>query len=425
MTSFSKHDRVFLLLFSNAILVILGYALAIATGFASILPMKILKTLLLLGSIIYVMSQTNVFSSLKAVKNKKLIIALCLSVPYFAFLSNDVWASLNRTLTFLIPLVYVWVSLSLLIHRYGQKEVLQILSGMISIIYSIPMLAYVVFGGGFSGQSIYGESVGQVFISNHFGWSAALFLISNFHATINKMGGRTFLRLSNVLLILLAVYLLIVSGNRSSWLAVVLCLIVFLFYYQGVPLYQKFLILISPVILFSYLLSQKNEAIFFVIERTERKSASGDEGRLERLDVIIERLSETPAHWFTGVGLFNYTAFTKEGKGIANYHNSYFEILFGLGLPLFVLFMVFMLYEPIRQFMTRVSKYDLLLIPLVIIPFFESNLTAGQFLFFPWFSYVFALNAKKKYAFYGTRNWFRYITPKRFVTKAKEDMRAA
>ena len=119
-------------------------------------------------------------------KHKKLIIALCLITPAFAFISKDIVSSLNRTLTFLIPLVYIWLSMSLLIYRYGQKEVLNLLSGMIMIIYAIPMLSYIVFGGGFSGESIYGESEGQVFVSNHFGWSAALFLISNFHVSMNN-----------------------------------------------------------------------------------------------------------------------------------------------------------------------------------------------------------------------------------------------
>ncbi len=119
-------------------------------------------------------------------KHKKLIIALCLITPSFAFISKDIVSSLNRTLTFLIPLVYIWISISLLIYRYGQKEVLQLLSRMIMIIYAIPMLSYIAFGGGFSGESIYGESEGQVFVSNHFGWSAALFLISNFHVSMNN-----------------------------------------------------------------------------------------------------------------------------------------------------------------------------------------------------------------------------------------------
>ena len=114
--------------------------------------------------------------------------------------------------------------------------------------------------------------------------------------------------------------------------------------------------------------------------------------------------------------MFNYDAFIKEGEGIANYHNSYFEILFGLGVP-FLFFIWFLCYMSLlNNLLKRVSKYDLLLIPLIIIPFFESNLTAGQFLFFPWFSYVFALNAKKKFAYFGTRNWFHFINPKQFET---------
>ena len=73
--------------------------------------------------------------------------------------------------------------------------------------------------------------------------------------------------------------------------------------------------------------------------------------------------------------------------------------------------MVFMLYEPIKQFVKRISKYDLVFIPLAIIPFFEGNLTAGQFLFFPWFMYIIALNAERRFYLFGRRNWFYYVSP--------------
>lgn len=395
---------------------VVGYAMAVATGTASVGPMKIFRTIVLLGSFFFVLTQGTTVSSFTSIKNKKLIIALCLITPAFTIISKDIVSSLSRTMTFIIPLLYIWISINLLLYRYGQKEVLDLLSRMIMIIYAIPMLSYIVFDGDFSGQSIYGESDGQVFVSNHFGWSAALFLISNFHVSLNRSKKRLLTTTVLVLFIILAVYLLIVSGNRSSWLSTALSLIFILFYYKGVPFYQKFLIVISPIILFSYLISQKNDAVLFVIERTERKAKSGDEGRLERLDIIIKRVSASPSLYLTGVGMFNYDAFLKEGEGIDNYHNSYFELLFGVGIPLFILYMLFMLYEPIKQFIKRVSKYDLLLIPLIIIPFFESNLTSGQFLFFPWFSYVFALNAQKKFAYFGTRNWFHFIDPKQFET---------
>ena len=85
---------------------------------------------------------------------------------------------------------------------------------------------------------------------------------------------------------------------------------------------------------------------------------------LSVLMLILRRLSETPSHWFTGVGLFNYAAFKKEGEGIGNYHNSYFEILFGLGVPLFLLFMVFMLYEPAKQFIKACLQIRFVLDPI-------------------------------------------------------------
>lgn len=414
LNRFLRNDKVFLLLFLNTVLVILGYALARVTGFASVEPMKIFRTLLFFASTLYVFSQKDTSPSSKALKYNRLIIALCLITPLFAFISNDVGDSMNRTLTFLIPLIYIWRSVCLLVYRYGQKKTLQLLSAMIMIVYLIPMLSYVAFGGSFSGESIYGASEGQVFVSNHFGWSAALFLISIFHGSMNSRSKGLIQKLVFYLLILLGLYLLIASGNRSAWLAIALSLVVILFYYKGLPIYQKFLIVIFPIILFSYLISQKNEAVSFVIERTKRKQESGNEGRLERIDLIAKRLSENPTKWVTGVGMFNYDAFDKEGTGISNYHNSYFEILFGLGVPLFILFMIFMIYEPLKQFLNRVSKYDLLLIPLIIIPFFESNITSGQFLFFPWFSYIFALNAKKKFAFFGSRNWYSIINPNQF-----------
>ncbi len=82
---------------------------------------------------------------------------------------------------------------------------------MIMIIYAIPLLSYVAFGGDFSGESIYGEREGQIFISNHFGWSAALFLIAHFHVFHKKKEKSVIQRLVTIFLLLLAVYLLIVS----------------------------------------------------------------------------------------------------------------------------------------------------------------------------------------------------------------------
>ena len=412
---FLKKERVFTLLFLNALLVVIGYALAVATNLASVGPMKLLKTLIFFASLGLVFIERDWLISLRAIKNKTLIISLCLILPAFTLISINILDSIKRTAGFLIPFVYIWLSVSILIFRYGQKKVLWLFSYMIMVIYAIPMLSFILFGGDFSGETIYGKQEGLVFVSNHFGWSAALYIIATFRVTKKKRQPLV-IRFFFVSLSLLAVYILIVSGSRSSILAVMIALMMQLFYYKGMPLYKKFLIVLAPVILLTYLISTRNDAMMFVIDRTERKIENKSEGRSRRLNIITERISERPVLWLTGVGLCNYAAFTKKGKGISNYHNSYFELLFGLGIPAFILFMVFMLYEPSMQFLKRVSSYDLLIIPLAIIPYFESNLTAGQFLFYPWFSYVFALNAKRPFAAFGKRNWFKFLNPPYFET---------
>ena len=128
------------------------------------------------------------------------------------------------------------------------KRNTKLLSKMVLLVYAIPMLSYVVFGGGFSGKSVYGLQEEMVFVSNHFGWSAALFLLATFHL---DLGRKTYQKLVLRIFMLLAIYLLVVSGNRASLLAVALAFIVILFYYKGVPIYTKFFILIAPVILSS------------------------------------------------------------------------------------------------------------------------------------------------------------------------------
>ena len=79
------------------------------------------------------------------------------------------------------------------------------------------------------------------------------------------------------------------------------------------------------------------------------------------------------------------------------YHNSYYEILFGVGIILFLVFLSFMMFRPLIRYIKYYAKYTLLLPPLMILPFFESNLTGGQFLFFPWFTFMLLLNAKIKF----------------------------
>ena len=56
-----------------------------------------------------------------------------------------------------------------------------------------------------------------------------------------------------------------------------------------------------------------------------------------------------------------------------------------------------MIFRPFYYYAKYYSKYFLLITPFAIIPFFESNLTGGQFLFYPWFIFMLLFNIPPYY----------------------------
>ncbi len=89
--------------------------------------------------------------------------------------------------------------------------------------------------------------------------------------------------------------------------------------------------------------------------------------------------------------MFNYDE-VAPFRELGSYHNSYLEIFFGGGIILFILFCLFMVFRPVGNYFKYYSKIFLIFPPLAIIPFFESNLTGGQFLFYPWFMLMLLFN---------------------------------
>ncbi len=142
-------------------------------------------------------------------------------------------------------------------------------------------------------------------------------------------------------------------------------------------------------------MADPNSSINFVKDKSVSQEQKGEK-RLEAATVMVDHLNKEPTLWLTGVGMFNFSNL-KNKVGLGGYHNSYYEILFGVGIPLFLVFLSFMVFRPIKRFIKYYSKYTLLLPPLMIIPFFENDMTGGQFLFFPWFTFMLLLNAKVKY----------------------------
>ena len=385
------NDNVFKLLGLNLVLVIIGYASVNVGGETVFNILKNIRLAVLIFSIVFVLN-SNGFR-IKRLKNNRKIFVFLIFVALLTLLSPLPGESFFKALTFIFPFTYIIFSINYLL-KYGALKLLISFSVMILIAYILVPISFLLFGGDLSGSNVYGEMEGQAFVSNQFGWGSALVILSAF--TVLK-----YIRLKKIykvlvfLAVLLSIYILIVSANRSGMLSVGLGVVALLLKDRSLVFYKKIMVVLPLILITLYVANKENSAIDFLMEKNEMQLETGQEGRYIAAVTMIEKFNEEPIRWFTGVGMFNYEFLKKSNSILKGYHNSYFEILFGAGIILFSLFLYFMLLYPFKVFWQRTVHYSLLFFPLTIIPFFESDLTAGQFLFFPWFSYILILNAKE------------------------------
>jgi O-antigen ligase len=296
----------------------------------------------------------------------------------------------------MVPFYYVLFSVCLLLVEFPTKLVLDEVLNIINWVYAIPIASFFFTGGSLSDTNIYyisSENESTLFVSNHYGWSASLFLVT----AIDLLTNRPIPIYRKGLLIVgsvVAMYLVLISGNRTSWLSLSVVGLVFIFRYQLVGVTKKALLLAIPVMLINYLILDPKSALNNRLQKTEVQQKKG-EPRASRAAISIQYFNEYPALWMTGLGLFNQSKI-KSITGNPSYHNSYLDILFGTGIFGFIFFVYLLLFIPLITYLRFFASKYLFLFPVIIIPFFESNLTGGQFLFFPWFILV-TLLSKARY----------------------------
>jgi O-antigen ligase len=389
-------DWVAQLLFVNGFIVIISYGLAFMTDKASVGAMLIVKSLFLLFSFSFLILKKKIVSPHLIFDSGNTPLFFCMVMVLFAMFTNDPNTSLDYVVKFAVPLLYVYYSISYLIAKYGIILTLKGIHWGILIIYSIPFIAFVFQGGNLTESNLYGyeEGSGDAFVSNHYGWSSTLYILSFIFVWKSiklNITGRAF----SIILLIIALFLLISSANRASWLSLIVLIVPFFNSYRGLSFKYKIVAILIVAAMVIYFIGDPNSGLNFAIEKSYAERETG-ESRFEVTDVVLDKNSEEPLRWILGNGLFNYDVL--KGKTLLTaYHNSYWEILFGAGIPLFLIFMSFMFFRPFIRFFKYYSKFTLLIAPLIIIPFFEFNLAGGQFLFFPWFSYMFLLNAKVKF----------------------------
>jgi len=394
-------DPVFILLSLNFFWVIIGYGLGTVFGKNSgpVSIMRQFKTLFLFLSFIHVLMRNGL--SFKFLANKFSILLVIIVVGFHSLLSNDLTESGYKAFTFIYPLLYIVFSVNYL-SKFGAINNLIGLSMAILVIYAFVPLSYFLIGGSLDTDIIYGRNEGNLFVSNHYGWSSALYITTSL--TVLKFYPlKKLYKWCIIGFLPFVFFLLIVSASRSAILSVLMVFAFFLFKNNSIKSSTKILLIIFSFSIFLFIANNENSAIDFLVEKNSRQLETGEEGRIITTRAMLKAFENNPVYWFTGVGMFNYSEMKSNGGTLSSYHNSYWEILFGSGIFVFIAFLNFILIKPLKAFWKRVSDYSLLFFPLMLIPFFEGDLTAGQFLFFPWFTVMIILNLKELH-FYSKNN---------------------
>jgi len=394
---FLKSGPVSLLLCLNMALVILGYGLAVLTGKASVGPMAIIKPIILFLSFIYVWNKKRNLNFSTVFSSGQTPLFFSLFVLLSVLWSQQPSKSIYSAVTLVLPIIYIYMSVDLLIRKYGIQETMLLFHKMLIITFSIPVIAYLITTPSLADTNIYGfdEESGQAFFSNHYGWASTILILSiiGMYRQIRK---NIFAHIIAIIALLLSTYLILISGSRSSIISLALAIVIMLFRYKGISTFYKTFILISSIAGVLFLLADEDSGLNLALTRTETQREQG-EARLDITNVMLNHFDKNPDLWIRGLGFFNHKPLKDSPLGINGYHNSYWELLFGLGVPVFLLFLSFMVFRPILNYSRFFSKWVLIFPPILLIPYFESNVTAGQFLFFPWFTFMFLLNVKKKY----------------------------
>lgn len=384
-------DINFRFLFLNMVLVLIGYASANTLGMGVFGTIKVVRTILLFISIGFVLS-INGFSTVRILNSQSVYIIVFFIFIGSFFGSNSI-SSLYRGFTFVIPFLYVVYCINYLL-KYGAFNLLKGLSLMIMLVYLIAPISYLLFGADLSNTLIYGATDEDAFASNHYGWSSVIFILSAF--TVLKYYNLNLIFKYTIFLFLPFVfYLLMISANRSGMLSLAIAFFFFIIKDKYIKISYKLLISTIPLLILFFISLQESSVFKFLQQKNEQQLESGVEGRFDAFSIMLNYLELNPSTWFYGVGMFNYENLEKGGALLYGYHNSYFDVLFGVGSFIFLFFLFFMVIWPFKIFWKTTASYSLLIFPLMIIPFFESDLTAGQFLFFPWFAYMVLLNAKE------------------------------
>lgn len=374
-------DNHLVLFFLNALLVIVTYWFANVIG--DIASIKFARTALIVLSIWLLLAERRKqFIEIINGRQHVVLLYIFLNVLFLPF-SENMMQSLIRLCMFIPFLFYLNLFSVYLIQHYSKEELMLRLLKAFRVIYFFPVINYFTYNFNFSVTSIYGnESLG--FTSNNYGWASVFFLLTNIDVLLNEKSKNTRERLFWILLNIPAIYLLLISGSRSGYLSMAIAMVIYVLFNRATGLLFKGFVILVGLFLFLQIQYDENFALNSRMRQTENKEKE------ERLIIAEAALSVVEKNTFVllfGVGFDNFVEgvnkYTNHTMELAA-HNSYLQIVVESGVFVFAFFFIGFFLNAIFKYLKFHVRKFLFICPLLVIPFFESNYGAGQFLFFPW-----------------------------------------
>lgn len=388
---FLRNDKtgridIHLVLFTlNAFLVVLGYGLR---G-ASFQLVKLGRTGLVVISLVWLFAKAgNYLYEFQGRKSWMLWFFILINLYALAF-SVDFMYSLVRISAWFPFLIYINYFIVYLFRKYDKETARLKILQIFNFCYLYPVIGVYIFGNPLVQSDIYGADVGG-FKSNVLGWASIVLFVTSIDIITNGQPKLIYKRII-IGVAVLGLLVLSITGSRSGYLSLAITLMIIIANSNRIAFSSKIFMCIATVGLTYYMLNDPKSAINARIEKSEMQAKKG-EVRLEMATLALRVLDNNPNLILTGFGYDNFRNGIKAYTGIElelPSHNSYLELLTTTGAISFLFFFFCFFLNALVQYILYDIKKFVYLPTLLIIPFFESNLNSGQFLFFPWMTFLF------------------------------------
>ncbi|NBB19691.1 hypothetical protein GVN20_10045 [Runella sp. CRIBMP] len=373
------------LYFLNVFLVVFGYSLRGEEFQAA----KLFRTGLVIFSLAgIILAQGEIKYIFDKKKNWVLYLFLFLNLVVLPF-SVDFLRSFERIVAWIPFLIYTNYFIVYLFAHYSKDEAKIKLLQIFSLVYFYPVLVMLIAGVAFQSENVYGQSIGS-YKANVIGWGCTIFIVMGFDLFANRPMAK-WARNIFFLVVFLALWAIVLTGSRSSFAALALSTLVLVLRSKQISIYLKVAATLCILGFAYYIIASPDSVVNLRAQYADIRKQKG-EVRFKLAEQALGIFINNPEVFFTGFGFDGFRAGLQFYAGIRTdlaSHNSYLEILFSGGIFSFLCFIVFFALNALLKYVRFDSQSFVFLPALMVIPYFESNLNAGQFLFFPWMTFLF------------------------------------